>query len=68
MQYWRKAVLLHHLFPRFEKMVSGLYMGELVRIILLKMTKKGLLFNGQVSDALRTKGKFQTKHVALIEK
>ncbi|XP_061084867.1 hexokinase HKDC1-like [Conger conger] len=52
----------------FEKMVSGLYMGELVRIILLKMTKKGLLFKGQVSDALRTKGKFQTNHVVLIEK
>ncbi|XP_035255801.1 hexokinase HKDC1 isoform X2 [Anguilla anguilla] len=52
----------------FEKMVSGLYMGELVRIILLKMTKKGLLFEGQASDALRTKGKFQTKHIALIEK
>ncbi|XP_061084721.1 hexokinase HKDC1-like [Conger conger] len=51
----------------FEKMVSGLYMGELVRIILLKMTKKGLLFNGQVSDTLRTKGKFQTKQIALIE-
>lgn len=49
-------------------MVSGLYMAELVRIILLKMTKKGLLFQGQASDALRTKGKFRTKHIALIEK
>ncbi|KAG9344359.1 hypothetical protein JZ751_011028 [Albula glossodonta] len=52
----------------FEKMISGLYMGELVRIILLKMTKEGLLFEGRASDALRTKGKFQTKHIALIEK
>ncbi|XP_066534343.1 hexokinase HKDC1 isoform X2 [Hoplias malabaricus] len=51
----------------FEKMVSGMYMGELVRIILLKMAKKSLLFKGKVSDALRTKGKFQTKHVCLIE-
>ncbi|XP_035255802.1 hexokinase HKDC1 isoform X3 [Anguilla anguilla] len=51
----------------FEKMVSGLYMGELVRIVLLKMIKKGLLFEGRASDALRTKGKFQTKHIALIE-
>ncbi|XP_026135189.1 putative hexokinase HKDC1 [Carassius auratus] len=51
----------------FEKMVSGMYMGELVRLILLKMAKKGLLFRGQVSDALRTKGTFQTKHICLIE-
>lgn len=51
----------------FEKMVSGMYMGELVRLILLKMAKKGLLFDGRVSNALRTKGKFQTKHITLIE-
>ncbi len=54
--------------PSFEKMVSGMYMGELVRLILLKMAKKGLLFHGQVSDALRTKGTFQTEHICLIEK
>ncbi|XP_073690087.1 hexokinase HKDC1 [Garra rufa] len=51
----------------FEKMVSGMYMGELVRLILLKMAKKGLLFRGQISDALRTKGTFQTNHICLIE-
>ncbi|KAJ8248262.1 hypothetical protein GJAV_G00240130 [Gymnothorax javanicus] len=51
----------------FEKMISGLYMGELVRIILLRMTKEGLLFEGRASEALRTKGKFQTRHVGLIE-
>lgn len=51
----------------FEKMVSGMYMGELVRLILLKMAKKGLLFHGQISDALRTKGTFQPKHICLIE-
>ncbi|KAA0717904.1 putative hexokinase HKDC1 [Triplophysa tibetana] len=51
----------------FEKMISGMYMGELVRLILLKMAKKGLLFNGQVTDDLRTKGKFQTNYICLIE-
>ncbi|RXM32628.1 Hexokinase-1 [Acipenser ruthenus] len=51
----------------FEKLISGMYMGELVRIILVKMARKGLLFQGRMSDALRTKGKFQTKHVAEIE-
>ncbi|XP_053548275.1 hexokinase HKDC1 [Bombina bombina] len=52
----------------FEKMISGLYMGELVRLILLKMAKQGLLFAGKTSTALRTKGKIQTCHVASMEK
>ncbi|XP_068927568.1 hexokinase HKDC1 [Petaurus breviceps papuanus] len=52
----------------FEKMISGLYMGELVRLILLKMTKAGLLFRGEKSSALFTKGKIETRHVAAMEK
>ncbi|XP_067092228.1 hexokinase HKDC1 [Osmerus mordax] len=51
----------------FEKMVSGLYLGELVRLILLKMAKEGLLFGGGVSDALRTKGKLETRHICMME-
>nr|XP_020663659.1 putative hexokinase HKDC1 isoform X1 [Pogona vitticeps]XP_020663661.1 putative hexokinase HKDC1 isoform X3 [Pogona vitticeps] len=52
----------------FEKMISGLYLGELVRLILLKMAREGLLFNGKLSTALCTKGKIETKHVAAMEK
>ncbi|XP_060052799.1 hexokinase HKDC1 [Erinaceus europaeus] len=52
----------------FEKMISGLYMGELVRLILLKMAKAGLLFGGKKSSALHTKGKIETRHVASMEK
>ncbi|XP_007427559.1 putative hexokinase HKDC1 [Python bivittatus] len=52
----------------FEKMISGLYLGELVRLILLKMSRKGLLFSGKLSTALCTKGKIETKHVAAMEK
>ncbi|XP_039972050.1 hexokinase HKDC1-like isoform X2 [Xiphias gladius] len=51
----------------FEKMVSGMYLGELVRLVVLKMTKMGQLFDGRVSDALRTKGKITTAHVAAME-
>ncbi|KFQ19517.1 Putative hexokinase HKDC1, partial [Merops nubicus] len=52
----------------FEKMISSLYLGELVRLIILKMTKEGLLFNGKVSTALLTKGKIEMKHVSAMEK
>lgn len=51
----------------FEKMISGMYMGEIVRLALQKFTKQGLLFNGQGSDQLFTKGSFLTKYVSEIE-
>ncbi|XP_044515113.1 hexokinase-1 isoform X2 [Gracilinanus agilis] len=52
----------------FEKMVSGMYMGELVRLIIVKMAKGGLLFEGRLTPELLTKGKFETKNVSAIEK
>ncbi|XP_024417019.2 hexokinase HKDC1 isoform X2 [Desmodus rotundus] len=52
----------------FEKMISGLYLGELVRLILLKMAKAGLLFSGKKSSSLHTKGAIETWHVAAMEK
>lgn len=64
----KKIAIVFCFYDRFEKMISGLYMGELVRLILLKMAKTGLLFGGKVSDALRTKGKIETSHVAAMEK
>ncbi|EDL92986.1 hexokinase 1, isoform CRA_g [Rattus norvegicus] len=52
----------------FEKMVSGMYMGELVRLILVKMAKEGLLFEGRITPELLTRGKFNTSDVSAIEK
>ncbi|KAM3877176.1 hexokinase HKDC1-like [Diretmus argenteus] len=51
----------------FEKLLSGLYLGELVRLVVLKMAKEGLLFDGNVPDALRTKGKITSMHMAAME-
>uniref|UniRef100_G3U5D8 hexokinase n=1 Tax=Loxodonta africana TaxID=9785 RepID=G3U5D8_LOXAF len=51
----------------FEKMVSGMYIGELVRLILVKMAKEGLLFEGRITPELLTKGKFNTSDVSAIE-
>ncbi|KAL3277181.1 hypothetical protein HHI36_012532 [Cryptolaemus montrouzieri] len=50
-----------------EKMISGMYMGELTRLVLEKFTKEGLLFGGKGSDALFTRGSFYTKYVSEIE-
>ncbi|KAJ8415432.1 hypothetical protein AAFF_G00424120 [Aldrovandia affinis] len=51
----------------FEKMISGMYMGELVRLILVKMTKEGLLFQGRTTPNLLVTGHFQTSFVSAIE-
>ncbi|KAL0880127.1 hypothetical protein ABMA27_002610 [Loxostege sticticalis] len=50
-----------------EKMISGMYMGELVRLALVKFTKMGLLFGGHGSDLLFQRGSFYTKYVSEIE-
>ena len=49
-------------------MISGMYMGEIVRLILVQCTKKGLLFNGEISEELDTPHRFYTKYVSEIEK
>ncbi|MEE6479818.1 hypothetical protein FKM82_012383 [Ascaphus truei] len=51
----------------FDKMVSGMYMGEIVRHILVTLASRGLLFDGVTTPALLTKGCFVTKHVSAIE-
>ncbi|XP_072302101.1 hexokinase-2-like [Eucyclogobius newberryi] len=51
----------------FEKMISGMYMGEIVRLLLVKMTKDQLLFSAQVSAQLQTKDAFLTKFISEIE-
>ncbi|XP_037835154.1 hexokinase-2 isoform X2 [Kryptolebias marmoratus] len=52
----------------FEKMISGMYLGDIVCLMLKKLAEEKLLFKGQVSDALRTPGKFETKFLSDIEK
>lgn len=61
-------VLMFLFLNRFEKMASGMYMGELVRLILVKMAKEGLLFEGRITPELLTRGTIETKHVSAIEK
>lgn len=59
----------------YEKMMSGMYMGEIVRLIILDLWEKELLFVGHrdhtwstdYRQALYTKGSFYTKFVSEIE-
>ncbi|XP_055123505.1 hexokinase-2-like isoform X2 [Symphalangus syndactylus] len=51
----------------FEKMISGMYLGEIVHNILIDFTKRGLLFRGHISERLKTRGIFETKFLSQIE-
>ncbi|XP_042523024.1 hexokinase-3 [Dipodomys spectabilis] len=52
---------------RFEKMIGGLYLGELVRLVLLHLAQRGVLFGGSTSPALLTPGSIDLEHVACME-
>lgn len=52
----------------YEKMISGMYMGEIARLVIVECAEKGLLFKGNLSDELREVHRFHTKYVSEIEK
>lgn len=49
-------------------MISGMYMGEVVRRVVVECAEKKLLFNGELSKAFVTPDRFYTKFVSEIEK
>lgn len=56
----------------FEKMVSGMYLGEIVRLIILDLIDQELIFREEMQKnsyrhALFTKGSFYTKYLNEIE-
>ncbi|NXA43927.1 HXK4 Glucokinase, partial [Eudromia elegans] len=51
----------------YEKIIGGKYMGEIVRLVLLKLVDENLLFNGEASEKLKTRGTFETRFVSQIE-
>lgn len=45
-----------------------MYLGEIVRQVLLDLTRGNLLFRGHVTEALKTNGIFETKYLSQIER
>lgn len=58
---------LHKKQQIFEKMISGKYIGELVRLSCLKLISLGLLFKGQSSQKFDQSDSFGTNLVSTIE-
>ncbi|PAA49552.1 hypothetical protein BOX15_Mlig017393g3 [Macrostomum lignano] len=51
----------------FEKLFSGMYLGELARVTLVKLCDEGLVFGGQPSPALLTPGSFPSSFISRVE-
>ena len=48
-------------------MISGKYLGEIVRHVLKKLISAGVLFGGKSTAVFDTFEMFQTKYVSIIE-
>lgn len=51
----------------FEKMISGMYLGEIVRRVLEHLARRGQIFNGSY-DLISQSGCFPTKYLSDIER
>lgn len=50
----------------FEKMISGMYLGELARVVMLDLVDSLLLFSGYASKQLNTMYAFDTAYVSAV--
>ena len=49
-------------------MISGLYLGEIVRLVIVDLISTGELFSGCSSKVLETKNSIDTSHMSRIER
>ncbi|XP_030376043.1 hexokinase type 2-like [Scaptodrosophila lebanonensis] len=51
----------------FEKCISGMYLGELVRLIMVELKEQGVLFKGVDSQLLQQKWTFESRFLSEVE-
>lgn len=51
----------------FEKMVAGLYIGEMLRLILVTLHEEGMLFQGQDITRLRKENSLEASFLSIAE-
>lgn len=51
----------------FEKMISGKYLGEVLRLVICEMINEGTLFLGQTTDKIEKPYSFDTAFLSLME-
>lgn len=67
---WDEDLKAHHSLPEFqpfEYFVSGGYIGEVVRLVLVDAIKTAGLFSGKVPESLQERYSLQTETISRIE-
>ncbi|RWS24173.1 hexokinase-2-like protein [Leptotrombidium deliense] len=67
---WDKEVDKNSLNPQkqlFEKLVSGMYMGEIAKEVLVTLCNEKLVFKGQLPKVLNEKWSFGAKNVSKVD-
>ena len=49
-------------------MISGMYLGEIVRLVCVHLTSEGLMFGGVCTEKLAKREEFLTKFVSDVER
>ena len=52
----------------FEKMMSGMYLGEISRLAIVDLIHCGILFKSQLSPAFAERFRFETQYMSRIER
>lgn len=60
-------IILYYVLYRFEKYISGKYLGEVVRVVMKSLVDKGLLFAAASKELFPAPWKFGTDNVSHIE-
>lgn len=63
---WGGCLTLARAAHRFEKLVGSLYLGEIVRHVLIALATEKALFIGRTVGVLRTKDVLKTQQVLEI--
>jgi len=58
---------IENIFYSFEKMISAMYICELVRVSLIKCAEKHFLFQGEIPDKLKVRDVLKPTHIYTIE-
>lgn len=58
----------NHGKQQFEKMISGLYLGEIARLVILDFAHTGELFSGKASPSFNQPYAFETSYMSRIER
>lgn len=67
---WDESVDVNSINPGqqlYEKMVSGMYMGELVRTIVVDLMGQSLLFSNHQCGTFRTANSFMSSYISTVE-